>query len=203
MTRMNGLPDACFNRLLLTPLKRSCHHENQTEIFTQMLLFFSIACRELSKCEWTSSVILYGGSMCLTGFLYAFSSIHGTFLNSVLQWFRWACFVFGACRVSRISSCLCGGLKSEECVLRYIWCFQGHNVAGLGRGGVGMAERARPLEALQPCCVSSHRDGDPKRIPGRERRARPSRQPPLALHHRLTVNASVQAGHRWDKGALN
>lgn len=40
--------------------------------------------------------------------------------------------------------------------------FQGHDVVGFGRGGVGMAERARPVEALQPSRFSSHRVGDPE-----------------------------------------
>lgn len=56
MSRMNGLPDACFNRLLLTPLKRSCRHENETEIFAQMLLFLSLTCPKLSKCEFSHFV---------------------------------------------------------------------------------------------------------------------------------------------------
>lgn len=40
---------------------------------------------------------------------------------------------------------------------------QGEDVTSVRRGGMGMAERARTLAALQPGCLSPHRGGHPER----------------------------------------
>lgn len=40
---------------------------------------------------------------------------------------------------------------------------QGEDVTSIRRGGMGMAERARTLAALQPGCLSPHRGSHPER----------------------------------------
>lgn len=87
-------------------------------------------------------------------------------------------------------------LKSRDAYLVCLFYLKGHNVTSLRRGRLGMAQRARALAAVQPDRVSPHRGGDKKRSPRRKCRSRPSRQPPVALHHRSTLHASVQTGHR-------
>lgn len=82
-----------------------------------------------------------------------------------------------------------------------VWAAGAHEWRGVptsepGQGGrLGVAERARALEAVQRGGVPPHRE----RTEGRRQGKRGSRAggcPALPLHHRPAVYAPVSAGHR-------